>query len=86
MKAIGILVNGVEFIPMNIVEQHIPFAVPPGQDVQTVYIVPEVFAPDDATRPKDFHTVNALLTRVKHLEAENERLSQLLSQFAGGDA
>lgn len=35
----GLVVNGIEFIPMVIVERHLPFAVPPGQTVEAVFVV-----------------------------------------------
>lgn len=34
---IGLLYNGIEFIPKDIVAAHLPFATPPGTDLIAVY-------------------------------------------------
>jgi hypothetical protein len=41
VEQIGIVINGLEFVPKAIMDQHIPFAVPPDTDVQAVYRIVE---------------------------------------------
>jgi hypothetical protein len=36
---IGLLIDGHEFVPQDIVDKHTPFATPPGADVQAVYVL-----------------------------------------------
>lgn len=37
-EQVGLLINGIEFVPQDIVNEHMPFAVPPGVNVQAVFI------------------------------------------------
>lgn len=39
MRRAGIIVNGIEFIPADIVDQHTPFAVPPSMTVEYVWVL-----------------------------------------------
>lgn len=36
-EQLGILIDGIEFIPLHVMRQHMPFAVPPGQEVVAVF-------------------------------------------------
>lgn len=37
-EQVGLLIDGVEFIPLDIVRKHLPFAAPPDVKVQAVYV------------------------------------------------
>lgn len=40
-EQIGLLINDIEFVPQDIADQHMPFAVPPNVKVQAVFVETE---------------------------------------------
>jgi hypothetical protein len=68
VKRLGIVINGVELIPAEVFERHIPFAVPPGQTAVTAWAFEE---PDGALTAAD---QEFLLDQNQWYHAEQQRL------------
>jgi hypothetical protein len=71
VKRLGIVINGVELIPAEVFERHIPFAVPPGQTAVTAWAFEE---PDGALTAAD------LKEEIQRLRAERDAFRALLEQ------
>jgi hypothetical protein len=41
MRRLGLLINGIEFVPAAIVDKHTPFGVPPGMEVEVAWTLSE---------------------------------------------
>jgi hypothetical protein len=67
VKRLGIVINGVELIPAEVFERHIPFAVPPGQTAVTAWAFEE---PDGALTAAD------LKEEIQRLRAERDALKR----------